>query len=377
MTPRERYLETVLFGKPDKVPFSPGGPRESTLARWHQEGLPKNKNYMTAIYEILGIKPDPPSKVPVYGINVSFRMIPTFEEKVLEHKDGHYIVQDWMGAITEISDKYDYTYIRAAKDFVTRKWHRFPVQNHADWEEMKKRYNPREPGRHDPNLVEHCKAMKDRDYVVGFGFNGPFWQIREWVGMENLCMLMLDDPEFVMEMAEFWTEFVSKTMEPILENVAVDYVSISEDMAYKAHSMISPSMARKFLLPAYKRWSSEIRSSGCQIIYMDSDGYVGELIPIWIEGGINYSGPNEVAAENDIVEFRRMFGKSMAFNGGIDKRAIAKGGKVIRDELERVIPPLFKDGGFIPGCDHGVPHDISWQNFIEYSKLLAEMTGWL
>ena len=55
-------------------------------------------------------------------------MIPTFEEKVLEHKDGHYIVQDWMGAITEISDEFDYTYIRSAKDFVTRKWHRFPVQ---------------------------------------------------------------------------------------------------------------------------------------------------------------------------------------------------------------------------------------------------------
>ncbi|OQA30800.1 MAG: Adenylate cyclase 1 [Betaproteobacteria bacterium ADurb.Bin341] len=49
-------------------------------------------------------------------------MIPTFEEKVLEHKNGHYIVQDWMGAVTEISDKYDYTYIRNAIDFVTRRW---------------------------------------------------------------------------------------------------------------------------------------------------------------------------------------------------------------------------------------------------------------
>ena len=54
---------------------------------------------------------------------------------MLEHHDGHYIVQDWMGAITEISDEYDYTYIRSPKDFVTRKWHRFPAQNRADWEE--------------------------------------------------------------------------------------------------------------------------------------------------------------------------------------------------------------------------------------------------
>jgi len=36
-------------------------------------------------------------------------MIPEFEEKVLEHRDGAYVVQDWMGAIVEISDTYDYT----------------------------------------------------------------------------------------------------------------------------------------------------------------------------------------------------------------------------------------------------------------------------
>jgi len=376
MTPRERFRETVLFGKPDKVPFSPGGPRESTRAAWHQQGLPEGKSYMSALYEILGFEPAR-SYHPRASLGVSFKMIPTFEEKVLEHKDGHYIVRDWMGAITEISDKYDYTYIRSAKDFVTRKWHKFPVTNREEWEEMKKRYDPRDPKRHPEDLKERCKIMQGRDYTVGFGFNGPFWQIREWIGMENLCMMMIEDPEFVQEMSQFWTEFVSQTMAPILEYVDVDQISLSEDMAYKAHSMISPKMVRQFLMPAYKRWVSEANDSGCPIVYMDSDGYVGELIPLWIESGINYSGPNEVAAENDVVEFRRLFGKKMAYNGSIDKRAIAKGGKVIEDEMERVIPPLLKDGGLIPGCDHGVPPDISWPNFIEYARILARMTGWL
>ena len=27
--------------------------------------------------------------------------------------------------------------------------------------------------------------------------------------------------------------------------------------------------------------------------------------------------------------------------------------------------------------DHGVPPDISWPNFVEYTRLLAELTGWL
>ena len=41
MNARERYLETMLFGKPDKVPFVPGGPRQSTRAKWYTQGLPE------------------------------------------------------------------------------------------------------------------------------------------------------------------------------------------------------------------------------------------------------------------------------------------------------------------------------------------------
>ena len=89
---------------------------------------------MRFLMEQLGIAHQERSEV-LPNLDAAFKMMPTFEEKVLEHRDGHYIVQDWMGAITEISDEYDFTYIRSAKDFVTRKWHRFPVQNRREWEE--------------------------------------------------------------------------------------------------------------------------------------------------------------------------------------------------------------------------------------------------
>lgn len=375
MNPRERYLATILFGQPDKVPFSPGGPRESTLRAWRQQGLPEDADYYSALLDVLGIEPE--HTKPCVQPGVSFRMIPTFEEKVLQHRDGHYIVQDWMGAITEISDEYDYTYIRSAKDFVTRKWHKFPVENRSDWERMRERYDPRAPERFPEDFEERCRAMQDRDYVAAIRFNGPFWQMREWCGMEGLCILLAEDPGFVMEMARFWADFVSETMAPILERVQLDCIGISEDMAFKGHSMISPDMVRRFLVPAYRQWVEQVRAAGCPIVDMDSDGYIGELIPIWVEVGINCCDPVEVAAGNDIVEYRRIHGRAMAYRGGIDKRAIARGGETMREEVMRVVPPLLEDGGFIPGCDHGVPPDISWPNFVEYARLLAELTGWL
>ena len=48
----------------------------------------------------------------------------------------------------------------------------------------------------------------------------------------------------------------------------------------------------------------------------------------------------------------------------------------MKAEVMRTVPPLLKEGGVIPGCDHGVPPDISWPNFIDYTRLLAQLTGW-
>jgi len=377
MNARDRFLHSLLFQEVDKVPFIPGGPRESTLQRWYKEGLDEGRSYIEVICEQFGIPlEEKPYKV-FGGTPVDFRMIPQYEEKILEHKDNHYLVQDWMGNIVEISDRYDLTYLHHAKDFVTRKWHRFPVENRDDWERMKKRYNPDDPSRFPGDFNERMANRRSRDFPAGIHINGPFWQLREWLGFEPLCMQLLTDPDFTNDMITFWSDFVTQLLHKILKAGSVDYLFISEDMAFKAHSMISPEMTRMYLLPVYAQWVSLMKSYGCQVILMDSDGYIEELIPVWIDAGINVCNPIEVAAHNDIVKFRKKFGKNIGYLGGIDKRLIAKGGTSIESEVHRVCSLIPMGGGIIPSCDHGVPHDISWDNFIEYSRYLAKETGWI
>ena len=140
--------------------------------------------------------------------------------------------------------------------------------------------------------------------------------------------------------------------------------------------MISPAMTREFLLPSYQRWGEILRRHKVPVYAMDSDGYIGELIPIWIEAGINACDPIEAAAGNDIAAFRKRFGRNMAYRGGVDKRLIARGGPHIEAEFERLLP-VIRDGGYIPGCDHGVPADVSWPNYVDYVRLLARATGWM
>ena len=377
MTPRERHLETLLYGKPDKIPFSPGGPRESTLKAWRTQGLAEGAHWFDELLKAIGV--ELPGTSPWATPGAQFQMIPEFEQKVLERKPGSLVVQDWKGNICEIGDEYDPSYCGGKGghfDFCTRRWIKCPVEDWKDWEEMKTRYDINNPERFPADFDERCAKLRDRDYFSVISFSGPFWQLREWMGFEGLCMAFVDNPDLVRAQLKFWEEHVCAMLDKIFAGYKPDAIHISEDMAYKAKAMISMDMTREFIMPVWKRWADQIHSAGVPLFMVDSDGFVGELIPLWIESGFQVNDPQEVAANNDLPAYSRQYGKRMGYTGGVDKRAIAKGGEVIRAEMRR-LQPAIDAGGYIPGCDHGVPHDISWPNFIDYSRLLAQATGWL
>lgn len=373
MTERERFLAVLQFERPDRIPLTPGYGRKSTRERWFGEGLPENVDIAEYAYRQAGGIMEWTAGGP--GFKVDERMLPHFEEKVIETLASSRIVQDWKGNVCEIGLEFSPEYLRDAIDFVTRRWIKCPVENRADWEQMKKRYNPDNPARLPENPSGLGEKLRQREHPVTFHFSGPYWQMREWLGFEQLCVMFFDDPEMIGDMVSFWSDYITRLMENAFKYCIPDMVYISEDMAYKGHAMLSPAMCREFLLPVWQRWGEVIRAHRIPLYAMDSDGFIGELIPLWIEAGINVCDPIEVAAGNDIADFRKRFGKNMAYRGGVDKRAIAAGGTAIEKEIRR-LEPVIRDGGFIPGCDHGVPHDVSWSDYVNYVRLLAQVTGW-
>jgi uroporphyrinogen decarboxylase len=378
MNTRERYLETLLFGMPDRVPLDPGHGRQSTRAAWHAQGLPDGIDDGSSIaecaYRLNGGELEFQHGGEDFPVNS--RMIPEFKEEVLSRGERTQVVRDWKGNVCEISLEYTTEYLRNAIDFVTRRWIKCPVETRSDWEDMQRRYDADDPARYPADAVECGARLGNRTWPIVVSVSGPFWQLREWLGFENLCVLFHDDPAFVKEMIAFWQAFVARLLENTFRYVTPDEVHLSEDMAFKSFAMISPAMTREFLLPAYQCWGEIIRAAGVPIYGMDSDGYIGQLVPIWMEAGINMCDPIEVAAGNDIVKFRETFGRRISFRGGVDKRAMAQGGAVIKAEIDR-LRAVIAGGGYIPSCDHGIPSNVSWSNFVHYVGLLARATGWL
>ena len=360
MNGRQRFLESLLFGNPDKVTLTTRfGPRQSTLERWRREGLPEDDSYI----RIHGLE-------HTGGIPINFGPLPAFKQEVLKEFGDHKIIRDGMGAVVE------YEKVPATPGFVTRKWHEFPVKNRDDWNEMRWRYDSKSPARYPDYWEDVAKSYRDREYPLGLTFASQFWRIRDWTGLKNLSIMFYRDPDLVRDMMDFWTAFVLDLTDRLLREVDLDYVILNEDMAYKGRAMISPDMMREFMVPGYKKWVGKFKEHGVPIIMMDCDGYIHELAPVWIEAGINSVTPIEIMAGNDMLRLRNELGHDMSFMGGIDKTKIARGGKILEREFESKVPQLIEDGGYIPCCDHGIPPDVSYRNYCYFISLLKKYCGW-
>jgi uroporphyrinogen decarboxylase len=195
------------------------------------------------------------------------------------------------------------------------------------------------------------------------------------MGLERLLYMFYDDPSLIEEMVDQVCYLSTEVIKRVVKNLRVDHVMFWEDMAFKSGPLISPDMVRKFMVPRYKKVTDLLRSSGVDVIFVDSDGNLDELIPIWLECGINATWPLECAAGNDAVALRKKYGRDLILGGNIDKRELLKGRDAIREEVISKVPFLLEGGGYFPSVDHMVPPDITWENYCYFINTVREVAG--
>ena len=354
---RERFQKTMKFGNPDRVIYWEDTCwYESTLKRWRKEGLPNDIDpwHYFAF--------DPKKEVQV---NISF--IPPFKKKIIFEDDDYITISDAAGIVSRYRKDMPPP---AMPQFID-----FPVKKKEDFTALKKRLNSNDSKRYEEFYNKMPLYNEEREYPLGIRTASLFGTLREWMGTENACMTFYDDPTWVHEMINFITEYYLDILKRVLCKVKLDYVWFWEDMAYNQGSFISPDMVRKFMMPGYKKITSFLYENGVDIIMVDSDGNVSELIPLWLESGINCVYPMEVAAGMDVIKLRKEYGKDLLIIGGIDKRELSKGKTEIDEEVIPKVSYLLQKGGYIPSIDHAIPPDISFENFCYYRNLIKKLSG--
>jgi uroporphyrinogen decarboxylase len=305
-------------------------------------------------------------------VYVDFSFLPPFDERVVAEDELTITRIDKMGmTFREFKDQPD----MSMPQFVAP-----PVQSPADWRAIKRRLDPTLPERYPTDWLERvARWHEDQPILRVYGlvaayYGGPslFGFVRMLLGEEQVHYAFYDEPAMIEDMMETATEFAIAILPRALAEAPVTYVQFWEDMCGRNGPLISPTMVKQLMVPRYRRITDVVRAAGVDVIFVDSDGDVEPLIPLWLEAGINGVFPMEQAAGNDIANYQQRFGRDLVMTGGIDKRALAAGPDAIDAELAAKIP-LAEQGGYIPTLDHSIPPDVSFRNLQHYWRRKKQM----
>jgi uroporphyrinogen decarboxylase len=340
----------------DHPPIVVPGPWDVTRKRWEKEGLPEGVD-LRDYFDL----------APYEGFqHVGFETVlcPPFEEEILERTEEYIIKIDHNGVKVKNFPEEDSMPVHLE----------YPIKGRESLPWLREKLDPETPDRLDPDWLE--KAHEAREDGIVFCNGGMYFGfLNERMGTEKLLMTYYDDPDFIHEVNELQCRCCEKGLNTVLPHFQLDTIGYHEDMAYKNASMISPELFKEFMSPYYGRIQKIARQYDIDLQWLDSDGNIWELIPLWLEFGINILLPMEVAAGMDVVELRKEFGQELRMIGGFDKRIMSSSRKEdIKDELER-LRPVIEDGGYVPALDHGAPPDIPFENVCYYIDCLKTMFG--
>ncbi|MHB1376050.1 MAG: uroporphyrinogen decarboxylase family protein [Candidatus Humimicrobiaceae bacterium] len=297
-----------------------------------------------------------------YIAKFPFDISPMLQEEIIEEDEYYKIYKNKYG-IT-LKERKDGTSAPLDLDF--------PIKDRKDFENYKQYYDLNFKKRLPENWDKIKQDLENREFPVRLGGN-PFGFLgfpRHLIGTTDLFMMMHDNPQLIKDFNEFFLNFIMGYWSEILDEIQVDCILIFEDMCYKNGSMISDGMFKEFLSPYYKRLINFLKNHGIKNIIVDSDGYVEDIIQLFLECGVTGLMPFEIQAGNDLLRIRRNYPK-LQILGGIDKKILMKeeGRNFIDKELEKV-PVLLKQGGYVPHIDHHVSEDATWENFKYYRSKL-------
>ncbi|MEI7904180.1 MAG: uroporphyrinogen decarboxylase family protein [Candidatus Firestonebacteria bacterium] len=358
MNSRERFVKTLTGEEVDRVPFIPlFGTGYHTVPQWEKDvpGIKKNIRELMkydSVYRGWQVTP----------VNAYLSSVPP--TVVIEETETKIVRRQGSGMVEIIVKGEDEDYGQC-----TIEW---PVKNKKDWERVRNLHlQADDPSRFPKNWQDYVKEYKNRDYPLQLTHRGVYGFARLMMGDENLSYAFYDEPDLVHSIMDTYTDTMIKLWGKMVKETEFDLIECWEDMAYKSGSMISPETFREFMKPNYEKLSAFAKQNGIKIILVDCDGYIEDLTGLMLESGVTAMYPFEVQAGNNLERVLDKYPAVGTF-GGLDKNSMSKGRKEIDIELVKA-KKLIEKGRFIPGPDHGVLSDASFENFKYFNEELRKI----
>ncbi len=371
--PRERMSEAARHLR-DTYAITPGIPfvkREFgyyCLDRWKEQGMPQDVPFA----QLFNYEPSGIHHLGQLGW-CEAALVPVFDTVILEDRGDYELVQDFAGRHV--------LYFKGRRDGFMPEYVDHPVKNLRTWEEqIAWRLAVDAPGRFDdlPQRMAAARAVAAEGMMISQNLIGGYMYLRSLIGPANLLLAFYDMPELVHTAMRAWLGLADAVTARHQEHVTLDEIFLAEDICFNHGPLISPRMMKEFLFPYYQQLIANVKARQIDkprhlYVQIDTDGYAVPTIPLYIEAiGMDVMSPFEVASGCDVVEIGRQYPELAVF-GGIDKRILAQGREAIDAHLEYILPVMRARGGYIPTSDHGVPEEVSYQDYLYYRKRCVEL----
>ncbi len=338
---------------------------QEALDLWKDQGLPDDWA-QTNLFQY-----DPPGLFGT-GCNLGWceaPFIPAWEDKVVEDCGDYELVQDYAGRVLKV--------FKGRRHGFMPEYMKHPVWDMASWESVSERLDPYATGRFDSveaNALAARKAADECGGMVAQGVVGAYMYLRSLIGPEDLLYMVYDQPEVLHAAMQNWLELSDFGLANVQAYIELDQLGFGEDICYNHGLLMSPDMVREFLMPYYQQLVNNARARQQRRLFVmvDTDGDARPAIPLYYEMGMDVMSPFEVASGCDVVEIGRQY-PDLVMYGGIDKRVLAAGKEAIEAHLQHIIPAMVERGGYYPTCDHGVPDNVKYEDYLYYRQRLCEL----
>jgi uroporphyrinogen decarboxylase len=350
MTSHERFRRMFAHQNADRIPIidSPWG---ATIERWQKEGMPKDVSFV----DYFGL-----DHVAQIGADNS----PRFEEKVLEENETYKIYTSKWGVTMK-----QWKHAASTPEFLD-----FTVVDPESWARAKTRMTPTRDRINWAHLEKNYANWRRNGYWIEAGLWFGFDITHSWfVGTERLLMALAENPEWCIDMFRHELDMHLRLFDMIWDaGYRFDSIRWPDDMGYKQNQFFSVGMYREILKPIHQRAIEWAHARGVKA-HLHSCGDINPLVPELIGLGLDALNPLEVKAGMDPVHLKKTYGEKLVLHGGINAVLWDKPDQ-IRAEMERTVPVMKDNGGYIFSSDHSVPSSVSLEDFrgiVELAKKLG------
>jgi len=336
------------------------------LENWKTQGMPQD----IPLEQLFGY--DPPGGFGFWDLGwTTAAFSPKFEEALIEDRGEVEVVRDTAGRHV--------LYFKGRRNGFMPEYIDHPVKDWKTWErDVKWRLDPKTPERYRdiPISFEKGRALIGQGALVTEYVIGGYMYLRSLMGPEGVLYMLHDAPDLIHDCMTTWFKLADAVSAAHQKHVTFDELFFGEDICYNHGSLISPEMMREFLFPYYRQLLANMKARQIDrtrhlYFQIDTDGFAPPTIPLYQELGMDVMSPFEVASNCDVVEVGRKY-PDLIITGGVDKRELAKGKAAIDRLVDRIFPAMQVRGGYMPTCDHGVPEEVSYQDYLHYRKRCLE-----